>query len=113
MRAYTGLDDPKEFPGEHVSPDGFRVYIDKVTINDVLVPGEDGKERPLFTDNQIAGLKEKIMRQYGNLNLFYQEYECEFTTVNAGLVYQGIERLTAENRYVDFNIDTAKPVYMA
>lgn len=107
MRIYSGVDDPNDFPGEHGN-----CYIDKVTIRDIMVP--DGKGfRPLYTDEEIEMLKSQYYREFGNLNFYYQENECEFTTVNAGLVYLAIEQLQKENRFTQFNLDSTKPVYVA
>ena len=108
LRTYTGEDDPEAFPGEHGN-----CYVEKVTIHDLLVPDGNGGYRRLYSDERIEQLKDRIQRQYGNLNLYYQEYECEFLTVKAGLVYQAIEILTKEERYRSFNLDKTKPVYIA
>lgn len=108
LKTKTKCDDPDDFPGAHG-----RVYVDKVTWRDVLVPDGNGGFRPLFTEEEIEEIKDAHMRQYGNLALFEQEYECKFTTVNAGLVYRGIEALQNENRYTKYNIDPSKPVYAA
>ena len=53
------------------------------------------------------------MRAYGNDALFRQEHYCDFTVVNAGLVYRGIEQLVNEKRYCKLNLDTKRPVYIA
>lgn len=108
LRSYTGEDDPINFPGPHG-----RAFVDKVTIHDVLVPDGSGGYRPLYTPSEIEKLQDRYLRQYGNLNLYRQEYECDFTTVNAGLVYLGIEQLTKEGRYCPYNLDQSKPVYIA
>lgn len=108
LKTYTGEDDPERFPGEHGN-----CYVEKVTINDLYVPDGHGGTRRLYSEERIEQLKDRIMRQYGNLNLFYQEYMCEFLTVKAGLVYQAIEKLDREGRVRDFNIREDKPVYMA
>lgn len=108
LKTYTGCDDPDDFPGEHG-----KCFVDKVTIHDVVVPDGNGGYRPLYTPSEIEVIKDRYMRQFGNLNLFEQEYECSFTTVNAGLVYLAIEKLVEEGRYESFNLDTSKPVYVA
>lgn len=108
LKTYTGVDDPEFFAGEHGD-----CYVDVKTIHDVVVPDGKGGYRPLYTPEQIEKLKDRIYRQYGNLNYYYQEYECKFTSVNAGLVYQAIETLVKEDRYRPFNINTKKPVYLA
>ena len=108
MRVYSGVDDPELFPGDHGN-----CYIDKVTIHDVVVPDGNGGFRKLYTPEQIEQLKDRHMREFGNLNFYEQEFECKFTTVNAGLVYLGIEKLMSEKRYTYYNIDPSKPVYAA
>ena len=108
LRTYTGVEDPADFPGEHG-----RCYVDFVPVQDVLVPGPDGQLRPLYTEAELEVLKDRYLRQFGNLNLYEQEYECKFTTVNAGLVYLGIQQLIEEKRFTRFNLDTTKPVYFA
>lgn len=115
MRVYSGVDDPEDFPGAHDLGNGVRTYIDKVTIRDVQVPDPDnpGKFKPLYTEQDIEVLKSQYLREFGNLNFYYQENECDFTTVNAGLVYQGIEQLQKEKRYTAFNLDGNRPVYFA
>lgn len=108
LRTYTGMDDPEDFPGEHG-----RCYVDFVPVQDVIVPMSDGTFRPLYTEEELEVLKSRYLRQFGNLNLYEQEYECKFTTVNAGLVYLGIQQLVEEKRFTRFNLDTTKPVYCA
>lgn len=108
LRVYTGCDDPEDFPGKHG-----RCYVDKKTIHDIVIPDGEGGWRPLYTPEQIEELKDRYMRQFGNLAFYYQEYECEFTTVNAGLVYRGVESMVKEGRYTKFNIDTGYPVFVA
>ena len=108
LRTYTGVEDPADFPGEHG-----RCYVDFVPVQDVMVPGPDGQLRPLYTEAELEVLKDRYLRQFGNLNLYEQEYECKFTTVNAGLVYLGIQQLIEEKRFTRFNLDTTKPVYFA
>lgn len=114
LRTYTGEDDPELFPGEH-DIDGVRCFVDKKTIRDLLVPDPEnpGGYKQLYTEEDIEKLKSRYLREFGNLNFYYQENEVLFTTVNAGLVYQGIEQLRKENRYTKFNLNTAKPVYVA
>lgn len=108
LRTYTGCDDPADFPGPHGD-----CYVDLVKIQDIKIPDENGNLRPLYTDEELEKLKDRYLRAYGNLNLYYQENECDFNTVNAGLVYQGIEALQNEKRFTRFNLDTSKPVYAA
>ena len=109
MRTYSGVDDPALFPGAHGN-----CYIDKVTIHDVVVPDKvNGGWRPLYSDEELEKLQDRYIRQYGNLNLYRQEFECDFTTVNAGLVYQGIEQLMKEKRYTRYNLAAEHPVYAA
>lgn len=104
LRAYTGEDEPDAFPGEHGD-----CYVDKVTIADAT--DHDGNR--LYTDDEIEQLRDWYIRAYGNDNVFRQENFCDFTVVNAGLVYLTIENLVRERRYQPFNLDTAKPVYVA
>jgi hypothetical protein len=108
LKTYTGCDDPDDFPGEHG-----KCYVDKKTIHDVVVPDGHGGLRPLYTEEQIEILKDRYLKQFGNLALYEQEYECNFTTVNAGLVYRAIEYVVSEKRYCEFNLDATKPVYIA
>lgn len=108
LSTYTGETDPEAFPGEHGN-----VYVEKTTIHDLLVPDGKGGWRKLYSPERIEQLKDRIQRQYGNLNLFHQEYECNFLTVKAGLVYQAVELLGKEDRIRNFNFREDKPVYMA
>lgn len=112
MRTYTGCDEEELMPGEHITQYG-RVYVDRVRIQDAMIPDGHGGLKRLYTDAMIDDLKARYYREYGNLNLYEQENECSFKTVNAGLVYLGIQRLIDEGRYTRFNIDTSKPVYIA
>lgn len=114
MRVYSGVDDPELFPGEH-EVDGIKCYIDKVRIQDILIPDpkNPGGYKYMYSPEDIEKLKSRYLREFGNLNFYYQENECLFTTVNAGLVYLGIEQLRKEGRYCRFNLNTAKPVYVA
>lgn len=104
LRVYTGVDDPEDFPGAHGD-----CYVDKVTIADAV--GRDGL--PMYTADEIEILRDRYIRAYGNDNLFRQENFCDFTVVNAGLVYLAIEQLVREKRYCSYNLDTQKPVYIA
>jgi hypothetical protein len=104
LRKYTKQDEPDLFEGEHGD-----VYVDIQRIGDLK--GMDGES--LYEPEYIEELKGRYQREFGNLNMFNQEYMVDFLTVNAGLVYQGLEQLVKEGRYMDFNLDTTKPVYMA
>jgi hypothetical protein len=108
LRTYTGCDDPADFPGAHGD-----CYVDKVTIEDALVPDGHGGFKKLYTEEDIEILRARYIRAYGNDALFRQEHYCDFTVVNAGLVYRGIEQLVNEGRYCKLNLDTRKPVYIA
>ena len=112
LRTYTGKDDPDDFPGEHILPT-HTCYVDKVTIEDATVPDGSGGFRKLYTPDDIELLRARYIRAYGNDALFRQENFCDFTVVNAGLVYRAIEQLQNENRYTRFSIDSHKPVYIA
>lgn len=112
LRTYTGVDSPEDFPGEHRTQFG-NCYVDKVTIEDAMVPDGNGGFKPMYTKEEIEELRLRYIRTYGNDNLFRQEHYCDFTTVNAGLVYQAVEQLQKENRYCPVNIDSHKPVYIA
>jgi len=112
LRTYTGVDDPNEFPGEHILPT-HTCYVDKVTIEDALLPDGRGGWKPMYTKQEIEELRARDIRAYGNDAFFNQENYVEFTTVNAGLVYRGIEELLKEKRYTKFNLDTRKPLYVA
>ena len=108
LRVYTGVDDPDLFPGAHGN-----CFVDKVTIEDLIVPDGHGGWRKMYDEESIEQLKSQYLREYGDLNLFYQENYCDFTKVNSGLVYKGIEQLRDEGRFFPRNLDTSKPVYMA
>lgn len=108
LQAYTGKDDPEDFPGEH-DYNGKKVYVDVLKAPDIVLANGER----LYSEERLENLKARHMRQHGNLNLFNQEYMVDFLTVNAGLVYQGIEVLEREGRYREFNLDTSKPVYVA
>ena len=104
LRIYTTEDEPEAFPGEHGD-----CFVDKVTIADAT----DRQGNPLYTQEEIEELRARYIRAYGNDNLFRQENFCDFTVVNAGLVYLGIEQLQREKRYCKFNLETSRPVYIA
>ena len=104
IRTYTGEDDPQLWPGEHG-----RVYVDVQPANKTTKA--DGTR--LFTDEHLEKIRERYIREFGNDNMFRQEYMCEFLAVNAGLVYPAIEILRKDGRYEPFNIVTDKPLYMA
>lgn len=67
----------------------------------------------MYSPAEIERLQSQYLREFGNLNFYYQENECDFTTVNAGLVYQGVEKLEKEGRFREFNLDSSRPVYIA
>ena len=104
LRTYTMEDEPDAFPGWHGD-----CYVDKVTIADAT--NRDGSR--MYTDEEIEVLRDRYIRAYGNDNLFRQENFCDFTVVNAGLVYLAIEQLVRERRYCPYNLDSGKPVYIA
>jgi len=104
LRTYTLEDEPDAFPGWHGD-----CYVDKVTIADAT--DRDGNK--LYTPEEIEVLRDRYIRAYGNDNLFRQENFCDFTVVNAGLVYLAIEQLVREKRFCSYNLDTDKPVYIA
>lgn len=104
LMAYTGEADPKAWPGAHG-----RVYVDVLQAD--RSTHADG--RRLFSDDQLEAIRQRYVRAMGNDLLFRQEYMCEFLAVNAGLVFPGIEKVRTENRYVPYNLDSSKPVYMA
>jgi hypothetical protein len=104
LAAYTKETDPELWPGEHG-----RVYVDYLPADRSLK--SDGTR--LFSDEQLEDIRQMYIRKTGNDLLFRQEYMCEFLAVNAGLVYPGIEAVRKEKRYVSFNLDTTKPVFMA
>ena len=108
LRVYTGVDDPDMFPGRHGN-----CYVDKVTIEDAMIPDGHGGFRKLYNEEDIEILRDRYIRAYGNDALFRQEHYCDFTVVNAGLVYRAIEQLMAEKRYCKLNLDSSKPVYVA
>lgn len=112
LRTYTGVDDPDLFPGHHEYA-GTSIYIDKVTIEDLMMPDGHGGFKRMYTDEDIEHMKDRYIRAYGDLNLFYQENYVDFTTVNSGLVYKGIEKLRNDHRFISTNIETDKPLYMA
>ncbi len=104
LMAYTGEDDPANWPGAHG-----RVYVDWLPANRSV--REDGSR--LFTDDMLETIRQRYIRSMGNDLLFRQEYMCEFLAVNAGLVFPGIEKVREEKRYCPYNLDPSKPVYMA
>ena len=114
LRVYTGEDDPEDFPGEHYIKElGVNSFVDKVTIADAMVPDGYGGFKHMYTPDEIEQLRARYIRAYGNDALFRQEHFCDFTVVNAGLVYRGIEVLMKEKRYCPLNINSSKPVYIA
>ena len=114
LRSLTGMDDPNDFPGEHLRPNG-NVFVDKMTIRDLMIPDPDspGGFKRAYSEQDIEVLKGQYLREFGNLNFYMQENECDFTVVNAGLVYLGIEQLEKEGRFTSINLNPEKPVYMA
>ena len=104
LTAYTGTDDPEGWPGDHGD-----VFVDLLPANKSV--RSDGTR--LFSDEMLENIRQRYIRAMGNDLLFRQEYMCEFLAVNAGLVFPGIEGLRTEKRYVPYNLDTSKPVYMA
>ena len=104
LTAYTGVDDPEQWAGDHG-----RVYVDVLPATESLK--HDGTR--LYSDEHLEDIRQRYVRALGNDNMFRQEYLCEFLAVNAGLVYPAIEILRKEGRYERFNLRTDKPVYMA
>jgi hypothetical protein len=112
LKTYTGCEDPADFPGEHITRFG-NCYVDKVTIEDAMIPDGHGGFKKLYTPDDIEALRARSIRTYGNDALFRQENYCDFTAVNAGLVYRGIEQLVNEGRLCRLNLEPNKPVYVA
>lgn len=107
LRAYTGEDDPELWPGEH-NVDGYSCYVDVLRADQSEIsPGVR-----LYSDDALEKTRNRIIREDGNDNRFRQEFFCDFLTVNAGLVFQGIELLEREKRTESFNLRTEHPVYM-
>ena len=104
LTAYTGTADPEGWPGEHGD-----VYVDLMPANKSV--RNDGTR--LFSDEMLEDIRQRYIRAMGNDLLFRQEYMCEFLAVNAGLVFPGIEQVRSEKRYVPYNLDPSRPVYMA
>lgn len=104
LKKYTGESEPEAFPGAHGN-----VYVDVKPVTDVV--NHDGS--PWFEEAHLEEIKGRYMSEFGNLNMFNQEYMVDFLTVNAGLVYQGIEQLQRDGRYTDYNINPSYPVYVA
>lgn len=112
LQNYTGEKDPEAFKGEHIIGH-YSTYVDRLTVEDIYIPDGEGGWRRLYDDGWIEVMKQRYLDAYGNLNLFLQEFYCDFTTVNSGLVYQGVEQMEKQGRITDFNLDTSKPVYVA
>lgn len=104
LKAYTGQDDPQKWPGAHG-----RTYVDLLPADRSLKA--DGTR--LYPDELLEQIRKRFIRQFGNDNMFRQEFMCDFMAVNAGLVYPAIEILRKEGRYTSFNIDKRYPVYVA
>lgn len=104
LKTYTGKDEPHEWPGAHG-----RVYVDVLPADRSLK--QDGTR--LYPDDLLETIRQRYIRQFGNDNMFRQEFLCEFMAVNAGLVYPAIEVLRKEGRYHSFNLDKRYPVYVA
>lgn len=104
LTAYTGTADPEGWIGEHGD-----VYVDILPANKSVK--NDGTR--LFSDEMLEEIRQRYIRALGNDLLFRQEYMCEFLAVNAGLVFPGIETVRTDKRYVPYNLDTTKPVYIA
>lgn len=103
LKTYTGKDEPHEWGGAHG-----RVYVDILPADQsMLTNGER-----LYSDEYLEAVRQRYIRKFGNDALFRQEFMCEFTAVNAGLVYPAIEILKKEGRYHSFNIDKRYPVYV-
>lgn len=113
--AYTGVDDPELFPGEHINADGsVRCYVDRLRADEsVVIDRRTGELRRLFSDQQLETIRQRCIRTTGNDKLFRQEYFCDFTAANAGLVYGGVEALMQEKRYCSYRLDSSRPVYAA
>lgn len=104
LKTYTGKDEWHEWPGAHG-----RVYVDVLPADRSLKA--DGTR--LYPDDVLETIRQRYIRQFGNDNMFRQEFLCEFMAMNAGLVYPAIEQLRAEGRYRPFNIDRRSPLYVA
>ena len=102
--AYTGEDEPSKWPGEHGD-----VFVDWMPADRSF--HSDGTR--VIPDDMLENIRQRYIRSMGNDLLFRQEYMCEFLAVNAGLVFPGIEAVRTEKRYVPYNLDPTKPVYMA
>lgn len=104
LMAYTGVDEPENWPGAHGN-----VYVDWLPAD----RSTDKEGKRLFSDEMLEDIRQRYIREMGNDLMFRQEYMCEFLAVNAGLVFPGIEKVRSENRYCPYNLDSSKPVYMA
>jgi hypothetical protein len=104
LRAYTGCDDPADWPGAHG-----RVFVDVMDAQHSLL----GDGTRLYSDEDLEKIRQRSIRADGNDNRFRQEMMVEFLTTDAGLVYPASEYIRSENRFSPFNLSPAHPVYMA
>ena len=104
LRSYTKNDDHAAWGGAHG-----RVYVDIMPADKSLKA--DGTR--LYTDDMLNDIRDRYIRQFGNDNMFKQEFLYEFLAVNAGLVYPAIEVLRKQKRFEPFNINNRYPLYMA
>lgn len=104
LRMYTGEDDPSAWAGAHGS-----TYVDVMPADRSLKA--DGTR--LYSDDMLNDIRDRYIRQFGNDNIFRQEFLCEFLAVNAGLVYPAIEQLRKDERLTFFNINKKYPLYAA
>ena len=69
---------------------------------------------PVRSQAQLELDREAYFKRFGNDRMFEQEYYCSFEEMDAAAVYgEAYMALNKDGRAVDFNLNTAYPVYVA
>ena len=96
----------------HKGDPNFQVIVR--TIDDLNEMMRRAGQPPVRSQQQLEMDREAYFKRFGNDRMFEQEYYCSFEEMDAAAVYgAAYMKLEQEGRAVDFNLNTAHPVYVA
>ena len=83
------------------------------TIDDLNEIMKRNSLPPVLTESELERIRDTYLKRFGNDRMFEQEYYCSFEEMDAAAVYgEAYMKLVEEQRNVEFNLNTAHPVYV-
>lgn len=91
--------------------DDYALYLR--TIDDLNEIMRNHGLAPVKSPAELEKSKDSYVKKFGNTRLFEQEYYCSFELMDqAGVYAEAQERILADGRFTNFNINPAHPVYV-